>query len=44
MGLFEQYPFLLVPFVIATVEAWSALKDLVRRVAIRQAERGERGR
>jgi hypothetical protein len=32
MGLFEQYPWLLVPIIIATVEGWSALKTLVREV------------
>jgi hypothetical protein len=30
MGLFEQYPWLLVPIIIVTVEGWSALKLLVR--------------
>jgi hypothetical protein len=31
MGLFEEYPWLLVPFVIATIEGWAALKAFVRR-------------
>jgi hypothetical protein len=30
MGLFEQYPWLLVPIIILTVEAWQALKSVVR--------------
>lgn len=31
MGLFEQYPLLLVPTVILIVEAWNALKRHVMR-------------
>lgn len=30
MGLFEQYPWLLIPIIIATVEGWLTLKSLVR--------------
>jgi hypothetical protein len=30
MGLFEQYPWLLVPIIVITVEGWSALKLVVR--------------
>lgn len=30
MGLFEQYPWLLVPIIIVTVEGWNALKALVK--------------
>jgi hypothetical protein len=30
MGLFEQYPWLLVPIIIVTVEGWNALKIVVR--------------
>jgi hypothetical protein len=30
MGLFEQYPWLLVPIIVVTVEAWSAFKSFVR--------------
>ena len=37
MGLFEQQPWLLVPIIIVTVEAWFALKaaagDMIRRWA-----------
>lgn len=36
MGLFEEYPWLLVPFVIATIEGWAALKALVRRAEQRR--------
>jgi hypothetical protein len=35
MGLFEQYPWLLVPIIVITVEGWSALKLFVREM-IRQ--------
>ena len=35
MGLFEQYPWLLVPIIVITVEAWSALKLFVKEM-IRQ--------
>jgi hypothetical protein len=30
VGLFEQYPWLLVPIIIVTVEAWSAVKSWVK--------------
>ena len=30
MGLFEQYPWLLVPIIVITVEGWSALKLFVK--------------
>ena len=30
MGLFEQYPWLLIPIIIATVEGWLTLKSLAR--------------
>lgn len=30
MGLFEIYPLLLVPLIIITMEAWTALKAVVR--------------
>ena len=36
MGLFEQYPWLLVPIIIVTVEGWSAFKALVREVLRRR--------
>jgi hypothetical protein len=35
MGLFEQYPWLLVPIIVITVEGWSALKLFVKEM-IRQ--------
>jgi hypothetical protein len=38
MGLFEEYPWLLVPIIILTVEAWDALKAVVReRIRRRQS-------
>jgi hypothetical protein len=37
VGLFEQYPWLLVPIIIVTVEGWTALKFLIReRIRRRQ--------
>ena len=30
MGLFEQYPWLLVPIIVITFEGWSALKLFVK--------------
>ncbi len=37
---FEQYPWLLVPLVIAIVEAWNALKAVVaRRLGSQRADR-----
>ena len=35
MGLFEQYPWLLIPIIVITVEGWSALK-LFAKGMIRQ--------
>ena len=35
MGLFEQYPWLLVPIIVITVEGWAALKLVVKEM-IRQ--------
>lgn len=32
MGLFEQYPILLVVLIVVVVEGWSALKAIVRRL------------
>ncbi|MBV8299008.1 MAG: hypothetical protein JO083_05650 [Candidatus Eremiobacteraeota bacterium] len=29
MGYFEQYPWLLIPVIVLTVEAWNALKAAV---------------
>jgi hypothetical protein len=31
MGTFEQYPWLLIPIIIVTVEAWNLLKAWIRR-------------
>lgn len=39
MGTFEQYPWLLVPVIIVTVEFWNAAKAIVRRAAAKQRER-----
>jgi hypothetical protein len=39
MGLFEQYPVLLVPVIIGTVELWNAVK---RAVAARRRSVAER--
>ena len=36
MGLFEGYPWLLIPLVIVTVEGWAALKRLFRHVAVQR--------
>lgn len=39
VGWFEEYPWLLIPIVIVTVEAWSALKTVIRRFANRTEAR-----
>lgn len=31
MGYFEQYPWLLIPAIVLTVELWNALKSVVAR-------------
>jgi hypothetical protein len=36
MGLFEQYPWLLVPIIVITVEGWSALKLFVKEMIRRR--------
>jgi hypothetical protein len=36
MGLFEQYPWLLVPIIIVTVEGWNAFKAWVRTLLERR--------
>jgi hypothetical protein len=36
MGLFEQYPWLLVPIIIATVEGWAIVKASVREMIRRR--------
>lgn len=38
MGLFEQYPWLLVPIIILTVEGWQALKQLVKEMVRRREQ------
>lgn len=41
MGLFEQYPWLLVPIIIATTEAWTLVKALIAQyLRERRAARG----
>ena len=42
MGLFEQYPILLVVLVIGVIEGWSALKTAVRRLYGRRTRTGSR--
>ena len=37
MGLFEQYPILLVVLIIGVVEGWSAVKAFLRRYHNRRA-------
>lgn len=38
MGLFEQYPWLLVPIIIVTVEGWNLFKAFVRDIVRRRQE------
>ena len=38
MGLFEQYPWLLIPIIILTVEGWTAVKAFAMQ-AIRRHSR-----
>jgi hypothetical protein len=38
MGLFEQYPWLLVPIIVLTVEGWQALKAAVKDVLRRRQQ------
>ncbi len=40
MGLFEEYPWLLIPIVIITVEAWNVVKGFVKQ-ALRQRVLGQ---
>ncbi len=42
MGLFEQYPILLVVLIIGVIEGWSALKNAVRRLYSRRTRTGSR--
>ena len=37
MGLFEQYPWLLIPIIIFTVEGWSALKVAAKKALLRRS-------
>lgn len=39
MGWFEQYPWLLVPLIIVTVEFWNILKEVIRRAITKRQER-----
>ena len=42
MGYFEQQPWLLILVIILTVEAWSALKGLVKRSLLQRGPRMRR--
>lgn len=35
MGLFEQYPWMLVVLIVVTIEAWSLAKQMLRRLLSR---------
>lgn len=39
MGLFEEQPWLLVPIIIVTVEAWNATKGVIGK-EVRRRRRG----
>ena len=39
LGLFESYPWLLVPIIIVTVEGWNAFKALVKDAYQRRQQR-----
>jgi hypothetical protein len=39
MGLFEEYPWLLVPIIILVVEGWAALKAVAREALRRRQQR-----
>jgi ABC-type dipeptide/oligopeptide/nickel transport system permease subunit len=39
MGLFEEYPWLLIPIIVVTVEGWNLVKSWIV-TAIRQRQRG----
>ena len=41
MGLFEENPWLLIPIIILTTEAWLAVKSLVRGLLLRRSPRTE---
>jgi hypothetical protein len=38
MGWFEQYPWLLVPLIIVTVEFWNVLKVVIKRAITKRQE------
>jgi len=39
MGIFEQYPWLLVPLIIASVECWNDAKNMIKRAITKHQER-----
>ena len=39
MGTFEQYPWLLVPLIIVTVEFWNVAKNMIKRAITKRQER-----
>jgi len=43
MGVFEQYPILLILLIVGVIEGWSALKTIIRRLNVHRAiaERGD---
>jgi hypothetical protein len=42
MGLFEQYPILLVVVIIGVIEGWSGLKSLLKRLYRHRLTSGRR--
>ena len=38
MGLFEEYPWLLIPIIVITVEGWNVVKVLVRQALSRRPQ------
>ena len=38
MGLFEQYPWMLVPIIVVTVEGWNLFKVIFRQAIERRRE------
>ena len=42
MGWFEEYPWLLIPIIIVTVEVWNVVKGAVRKIRNEERERGIR--
>lgn len=39
MGTFEQYPWLLVPLIVVTVEFWNLAKNMIKHAIIKRQER-----